>query len=104
MTVAFYTKNGQLQEENEKNQSKFAIIKYKSCKFCGGSWYKHADCPANQCNCMGYFAKVCLSKIKKILMTLATVCRDKEKYLYISALKNPISNEKVNVILLIYGI
>ena len=81
----------------------YRSIKYKTCKFCDGSWHKRADCPANQrlcykCNRLGRFTKDCLSKIKKILKTLATVCKDEEEYPYISALNNTISDKIVNVI------
>ena len=48
-TVSFdNTEIGQPQKENEKRRSGFASFKYQSCKFCGGSWHKRADCPAKQ--------------------------------------------------------
>ena len=50
---------------------------------------------------MGYFAKVCLSKVKKIPKTLATVSKDEEEHLYISALNNLAGDEKVNVVVLV---
>ena len=109
-TVSFEnTEIGQPQKENEKRRSGFASFKYQSCKFCGGSWHKRADCPANQrlcykCNRMGHFAKVCLSKVKKISKTLATVCEDEAEHSYISALNNLVGDEKVNVILLVNGV
>ena len=109
-TVAFdNTKFGQPQKENKKRRSGFASFKYQSCKFCGGSWHKRADCPANQrlcykCNRMGHFAKVCLSKVKKIPKTLATVSEDEKEHSYISALNNLIGDEKINVIVLVNGV
>ena len=98
-TVSFgNTEINQLQKENEKRRSGFASFKYQSCKFCGGSWHKRADCPANQrlcykCNRMGHFAKVCLSKVKKIPKTIATVCEDEEEHSYISALNNLVGDD-----------
>ena len=94
------TEIGQPQKENEKRRSGFTSFKYQSCKFCGGSWHKRANCPANQCLCykcnrMGHFAKVCLSKVKKIPKTLATVCEDEEEHPYISALNNLLADKKV---------
>ena len=53
---------------------------------------------------MSHFAKVCLSKVKKIPKTLATLCEDEEEHSYISALNNLIGDEKVNVILLVNGV
>ena len=93
------------QPQKEKRRSGLAIFKYQSCTFCGGSWHKRDNCPAKQrlcynCNRMGHFAKVCLSKAK----TLATVCEDEEEHSYISALNNLIGDEKVNVIVLVNGV
>ena len=90
-----------------KRQSKFASSKYRSCKFCGGSWHKRADCPANQllcykCNRVGHFEKKFVyRKLKKIPKTLATVCEDEEEHLQI---RLAIGGEKVNVIVLVNGV
>ena len=82
---------------------------FQGCRFCGGPWHKHANCPNEpapllQIQPQGHFAKVCLSKIKKISKTIASVCKDKEKYPYVNASNNPIGEEKINVILLINGV
>ena len=49
------------------------------------------------------FCKVYLTKITKILETLATVCEDEEECLCISALNNLIGNKKIDFILLFNG-
>ena len=109
-TVSFdNTKIGQPQKENEKRRSGSASFKCRSCKFCGSLWHKRPNCQANQrlyykCNRMGHFTRVCLSKVKKIPKTLATVCEDEEEHSYISALNNLIGDEKANVIMLVNGI
>ena len=90
-----------------KRRSKFASFKYRSCKFCGGSWHKRADCPANQrlcckCNRVSHFEKKFVyRKLKKIPKTLATVCEDEEEHLQI---RLAIGGEKVNVIVLVNGV
>ena len=82
-TVSFgNTEIGPPQKENEKKRSGFASFKYQSCRFCGTSWHKRADCLANQrlcykCNRMSHFAKVCLSKVKKTRRRLRQCAKTK---------------------------